>query len=341
MHVGKSKTRVLWGLLLSGLIAGPCAVRSHAADWKKFTSEKGDFSIMLPGTPTEQTGTSNTKGDTHIFDLNKGVVDYSIIYIDFDESVTWMSPDQVLNGFVNAGIKGDKKNKVLGERHITLGEYPGRAVTYQTPDGVVAKARVYLVKQRLYQETVVATAKDINAKETDDFLGSLQFLGKYQPPASKVEWKTFAPEKEGFSVLMPGTPKKEEDPPIPTDYGQVKSYSYMAMSGAGIFGVSYSDYPVSITQVDAKKVLDGERDRILKGSKLKLISEKDVVSGDTTGRELQLETPEGMVSKGRLYLAKQRLFQVMVVTSKARAEVPEAQQDASKFLDSFQLLPTP
>ena len=66
----------------------------------------------------------------------------------------------------------------------------------------------------------------------------------------------------------------------------------------------------------------------------KLLSEKNIKLGDTPGRETQIEVAGGKkLFRARVYLADQRMYQVVVFGTKKAA----TSKEADRFLDSFKL----
>ncbi len=58
--------------------------------WKKFSSSQGAFSVLMPGTPTEQIRTANTAFgsiDVHMYLLEQTDVAYMVAYSDYPNTV--------------------------------------------------------------------------------------------------------------------------------------------------------------------------------------------------------------------------------------------------------------
>jgi hypothetical protein len=64
-------------------------------------------------------------------------------------------------------------------------------------------------------------------------------------------------------------------------------------------------------------------------------SSKEITLQDNPGREFELETEKGRKIVGRLYIVKDRLYELIVVGEGARAPTADA---AQKFFGSFQLI---
>ena len=76
---------------------------------------------------------------------------------------------------------GNAHGKLTSETNITLAGHPGREVvieaTGEDRPPVTIKDRLFMVKNRLYQVTVVAPRARAGDKAVDDFLQSFKLLG--------------------------------------------------------------------------------------------------------------------------------------------------------------------
>jgi hypothetical protein len=155
------------------------------------------------------------------------------------------------------------------------------------------------------------------------------------PAPAADQWKEYSPEGTGFTVLMPGTPKVEQQSQ-PTDVGPIMMYIHMVERDNAAFLVMYSDFPAEMVKaVDADTLLDGGVNGAAQGGKL--ISQKKIEIDGHKGREFVAEKAEGTLQltlKARTYLVGNRLYQA--ITSAVKGSEPWA--DIDKFLDSFKLL---
>lgn len=67
-----------------------------------------------------------------------------------------------------------------------------------------------------------------------------------------------------------------------------------------------------------------------------MLSEQDIRLGTYPGKEFRLENPGKAIVRHRVYLVKQRIYQVLVETPLDREQALSS--DSDKFLNSFQLL---
>jgi len=161
--------------------------------------------------------------------------------------------------------------------------------------------------------------------------------------SGESSWETFSSPKGGFAVSMPSPPvekKQVVNTPIP----QLDVYSFTvelkgnpaAHRGAVFYAVYYSDYPdTHVQQTEPEKILDAARDGGVASSRGHLISELIISLDGYPGRDIRIALPTiRAVMRFRIYLVRQRLYQLAVVTSKDEA----SSQDIGQFLDSFRLL---
>lgn len=142
-------------------------------------------------------------------------------------------------------------------------------------------------------------------------------------------WIRYSSATGRFNILMPVQPKVQEQP-VDTAAGQLINYVFMAQSGSAAFAISYADYPQN--DADPQGVLDDVRQGAITGIKGTLISGKNITHKGYPGREFQAST-QGALYTSRIYLVKNRLYQMVVVAPAAQASAA----DINRFLTSFDL----
>ncbi len=154
-----------------------------------------------------------------------------------------------------------------------------------------------------------------------------------------AEWKSFSSDTGGFSVSVPGT-FKESTQSVSTALGSIDMHIFMLDQGNVAYMVSYADYPEEfVKQADANVILDGARDGSLKNVSATLDTKQDITLDGSPGREFTGTVPDsqsmpgGGSVKSRIYLAKSRLYQLLVMTAKGK----EAAADPDQFMASFKL----
>ena len=85
---------------------------------------------------------------------------------------------EILDDFFKKSIAGSLNNvqgKLLSEKVIELGKYPGREIRVDFQNGLgVIKMRIYLVKNTMFMiQTITDTQKQYN-KSVDKFMNSFQ-----------------------------------------------------------------------------------------------------------------------------------------------------------------------
>jgi len=149
-----------------------------------FTSEEGYFSISFPGKPTESSQEISTElGPLTIvlytYDYRNGV--YLASYLDYPgEIIEQSDPNDLLNG-AQSGAVGNVNGQLISSKDIDIETYPGREIVFnipkseRMPPGGIAKARFYLVDNRLYQILSIQGGSKLSAA-TNQFLESFELL---------------------------------------------------------------------------------------------------------------------------------------------------------------------
>ncbi len=150
----------------------------------------------------------------------------------------------------------------------------------------------------------------------------------------QAKWETFSSPIGGFSVLAPETPK-EMKKTVNTAVGPVDAYFFIARQRTAAYTAGYSDYPSSMVRnSNPDEILDNSRDGAVANIQGKLLSELIITLGRYPGREIKVETPDGKSTmRARIYLVNNRLYQLIVATTRENALSP----DVTRFLDSFKL----
>jgi hypothetical protein len=150
--------------------------------WKEFNSSEGAFSVLVPGTPKEQTINVNIEGtpiDCHFFMLEQKDMVYLVAYADYPEAlIHGRALDAILDG-ARDGAVANCKGRLLGESTISLNQYLGRELKIESPDGEsTMKARIFMVGRRLYQVEVATPKEKDFSKNIGKFLDSFKLLEK-------------------------------------------------------------------------------------------------------------------------------------------------------------------
>jgi hypothetical protein len=165
-------------LLVMGILLAGCGETT----WSEFSSAEGAFSVLMPGTPTEQTQTQDTELgtiDVHSFTFEQNGVAYLVGYNIFPAAVTEAAtPDSMLDGARGGQVEA-VKGTLMNEEEITLGAYLGRDLEIQieNSDGTSSlRSRIFLVGDRLYQVMVVGPKGQSTSPDTTKFLDSFKLV---------------------------------------------------------------------------------------------------------------------------------------------------------------------
>ena len=353
--------RTFWIALAVALFfnaSGQCQ-GTQTTQWRKFSSAKGDFAVLLPGTPVEQKETENTEAGpatSYTYTLEKASVGYIVGYTDFPVKTGLLSPKVFLDEFRDGMLEDGTKNKLLGEKNISLKNHPGRAIKFRDTDGLTFTARIYLVKRRLYHlMAMTATADEVaSAGAVERFLNSFELLGKNQPAAQTATWNKFSSTPGGFAVLTPGTPTYEKR--VDKDVrGERETHVFTHMGESVMYMMMYQDFPATTSQTDPEEILNHFREGMLQGAnkalsqalpgtqkngqKVKLLNERSILLEKWPGREMKFTDPTELIYKTRFYLVRRRMYVLTTATAREREEA--SSKDIEKFLESFELLEKP
>lgn len=157
-----------------------------------------------------------------------------------------------------------------------------------------------------------------------------QLIGTAKPVlVAQEDWQEFSSSEGGFVVLMPGTPE-EETQTEKTEDGDSEQHLFTVATSEGVFLVSYADFANEIAQLDSEELLGAAAEGYLTDG-AKLITQRPISLDGIPGREIKYEDSDGSIGQARIFLVKQRLYQVSTLGSNTN--------DVQKFFDSFQLMP--
>lgn len=140
--------------------------------WQQFSSVAGKFTVSLPGKPIEESETDEDGSVANNFTVVDGETVYLVTYSDLVEEVNQIATDEIFDA-VCEGYTADG-DRLVNKREVKIDGYPGRMVELNTTDGMVGKASMYLVGNRLYQLIVISSSK----KEGENFFESFHISGK-------------------------------------------------------------------------------------------------------------------------------------------------------------------
>ncbi|MBN2378454.1 hypothetical protein JXM67_01445 [candidate division WOR-3 bacterium] len=168
--------------ILSFLVFGFLLLGAEV-EWKKYTSEKGGFSVLFPGEPETQTqqvnmqvGESFQKINMYMFMKQAPDFTYLVVY---NKMPSWNpdDADYILDKARDRGL-ASLNGKLLSEKDITLDFHPGREVKIRSPEGFYYRSRMYLVDDKFYQVSVTTVAEESSSANITKFLSSFKLLSE-------------------------------------------------------------------------------------------------------------------------------------------------------------------
>jgi hypothetical protein len=142
--------------------------------WTKFISEKGRFSVLMPGVPTDKTETVQSEHGpytTHLFILREPHRVFLIGYVDYDPSFNFNRQSELEANRDNF-VKGLSARLV--ETHATMIDgYSAIEFIAETPERIF-KSRVYMVGRRPYQIVIGLARGEENSLDVTKFFNSFK-----------------------------------------------------------------------------------------------------------------------------------------------------------------------
>ncbi|HEY0348803.1 MAG TPA: hypothetical protein VGC60_11690 [Pyrinomonadaceae bacterium] len=120
--------------------------------WQKLVSTEGRFQVLMPDTPEDRFVPvigQIVNREMHAYFVRTPVASYVVAYADLPNV---KDPRLLKKGFddVRDGLLSNGKLRLLSEKNITLGVFPGRELVVD--DGAnVGTDRIYFVNGRLFQ----------------------------------------------------------------------------------------------------------------------------------------------------------------------------------------------
>lgn len=168
--------KVLALTLVILVLAGGCGRKDV------FSSKEGGFSVetsSIPKQKRERVTTPDGPVDIHTltFEMQNPPAEYWVVYIDYPAPTVRQKGVGQLLKEARDGSVNNVRGRLLKERDILLGGYPGKEIEYEEEAAgeEVYKSKMCLVKQRLY--IVLVTASRGGSQEhAEKFLNSFRLL---------------------------------------------------------------------------------------------------------------------------------------------------------------------
>lgn len=152
------------------------------------------------------------------------------------------------------------------------------------------------------------------------------------PAYGEDAWHEYRSGEGHFAVTFPGVPKASRD--RPDQHGAV-SYEFVVDQGALAYVVSLTEYPKgTLAGKSATRLFDQARNDLIKNSTELLRVDKPITLDHHPGREVVIEDKDGYVQDLHIYLAGDRIYEVITGGPKGS----ENSADAKRFHASFRIL---
>ena len=148
--------------------------------WQTFTSTEAGFHVLVPAAPADEV--QNIQTDAGPIPMRtftaKGLdAQYVVAFADYPAAVVAAQTSETLLSSARDGsVRSLSKAVVSDERPVTLnGTYPGREYRADISDqGLSVVARIYLVKNRLYETLAIVPLQKATPADAQKFLDSFQ-----------------------------------------------------------------------------------------------------------------------------------------------------------------------
>lgn len=148
---------------------------------------------------------------------------------------------------------------------------------------------------------------------------------------AEIAWQPYQSTLDGFSALFPGKPEQTQK-----DFGSGAIYhQFIVDNGDTAFMVIYTQYaPGTFVGKDPKLILDKSKEALTAGQKVKVRVDRPFEFGLNSARELIIDDEHGSTQIYRLYVVRDRIYQVIC----GGPHGFETNPDAQRFQDSFRLI---
>jgi hypothetical protein len=134
-------------------------VRAESGIWINVAPANAGFTVLMPAKPTEKVEevAGHAGVEHHMLALETELAGYVVTYVEFPDEVTDTDAIKLMLDNGREGGLASSGGKLKSEKDIKLNEYLGREWELELPGGLLATARAYWVKRRLYQIVFVGT----------------------------------------------------------------------------------------------------------------------------------------------------------------------------------------
>lgn len=158
------------------------------------------------------------------------------------------------------------------------------------------------------------------------------------------KWRPFSSNELEFSIMMPGAPK-DNVRKEPTALGPIDIHFFICTKGKSAYAIAVNKFPIILGKDKIDYVLDGAGSDIEKSTHGKVWEQTRITFGEYPGRDVKAKDVDGgklvttLIGKYdlnlRVYLAKNKVYQIMMLTPQGE---PFPAEDGKLFFDSFNIL---
>ena len=319
------------------------ALAAQTSAWKPFSSASDGFRADFPTEPdvskTSVPG-AGEKYELRLYTAESGSTALSVAVCDYGAKGVSANPEQLLAN-AEQGSLDHMAAHLVSEKGIVLDQPPAianRGIAFEAEsDQLHFSVHMVLAGGVLYQ-AMATTPRQQPSTDGVRFLASFSLLPRTpaaaSPTAMALDWKPYPYPADGFSASFPSQPKVQKQD-ILTDEGKFEMRTYDSDQGSAEFIAAVCDYGQTAQGKDPDTLIANAEKGAVNNLKAHLVSERSLPLGTNRGVEFEADSDTAHL-RARIYLAGSILYQ-MIVASPLNAR-PD---DTSRFLDSFQLLPTP
>ncbi|MBN1392722.1 MAG: hypothetical protein JW947_07960 [Sedimentisphaerales bacterium] len=148
--------------------------------FKPYHAEDGRFTASFPGEPTKKTQllyTPTEQLDFVTYEAGSARSGFVVGYCDYSQEVTdKYEPQQMLDVSVIGAVK-NVQGELMEERELDFHGHPGKEIKIKAPDDLIIRARLILVKNRLYQVMAASSSAKVVEKKGTEFFESFRVDG--------------------------------------------------------------------------------------------------------------------------------------------------------------------
>lgn len=149
------------------------------SEWSLFSPKGGGFSVMLPGTPTEETIQVDSAAGPFTrptYKLASGEFGYMITHSDYTNvpEETQARDDFIQMAAEKALTMGG--GKLISSKPISLGDIPGREVKAEIRGPSILQANTYFARPRLYLVMVFMPLDKTDSEYVTKYFASFKVL---------------------------------------------------------------------------------------------------------------------------------------------------------------------